>query len=95
MSEIQQHKLLYLIKRIADTGKISDKTKFRNEGNAIFTFKPKPDRFLCFFQEGKKIIITNGFVKKQDKLPKKEKEKALTLKKKYLERVTEGKYYES
>jgi len=64
MGESPQDKLFYLLKRMADFGKISDKTKFRNEGNSIYAFKPQPHRFLCFFTSGKKIIITNGFYKK-------------------------------
>jgi len=72
-----QRKLLYLIKRIGDFGKISDKTKFMNENDGIYAFKPKPDRFLSFFTTGKKIVITNAFIKKTQKLPRNEKELAL------------------
>jgi hypothetical protein len=68
---------LMLFKRIADFGRISDITKFRNEGGKIFSFKPQPDRFLSFFYVGKKIVVTNGFRKKAQKLPKKEKEEEL------------------
>jgi hypothetical protein len=53
-----------LFKRIGDFGKISDITKFRNEGEKKFAFKPQQDRFLSFFFVGKKIIVTNGFRKK-------------------------------
>ena len=45
----QQMKLLYLVKRMGDFGKISDKTKFNFEEDGIWAFKPKPDRFLSFF----------------------------------------------
>lgn len=82
------------MKRIGDAGKINDKTKFRNEGDKIYAFKPKPDRFLCFFFRGGKVIVTNSFEKKQDKLPKPEKNRALERMKNYTERVKEGKYYE-
>ena len=44
-----QDSLLMLFKRMGDCGKIFDKTKFNNEGDGIFAFKPKPERFLCFF----------------------------------------------
>ena len=60
-------KFLYLLKRMGDIGKINDTTKFNNEGDKIFAFKPKPDRFLCFFDRKGKIIITNAFSKKQQK----------------------------
>jgi len=89
-----QAKLFELIKLIADTGEIKNKEKFRNEGDNIYTFKPKPYRFLCFFFEGQKIIITNGFYKNTQKLPKNEKTKALDIKKDYELRIKEGNYYD-
>ena len=90
----QRIKLLYLIKRMGDFGKINDTTKFNNEGDQIFAFKPKPDRFLCFFEKHGKIIITNAFCKKQQKLPKNEKERALAYKESYEKRVKARCYYE-
>jgi len=72
-TEKMQDKFLILVKKIGETGKILDKTKFRYEGDGIYAFKPQPDRYLSFFTDGKKIIVTNGFVKKTDKLPKNEK----------------------
>jgi len=87
-------KLLYLLKRMGDAGKISDTSKFNNEGDKIYAFKPKPDRFLCFFEKEGKIIITNAFCKKQQKLPEKEKLKALESKQNYERRVKKGTYYE-
>ena len=90
----RQDKLLYLIKRIGDYGIINNKQLFRNEGDGIYTFKPKPDRFLCFFFKERKVIVTNGFEKRQDKLPKSEKKKALEMKQDYEIKVKEGKYYE-
>jgi phage-related protein len=75
---------------MADFGKIFDKTKFINEGDGIYAFKPQPDRFLSFFTEGKKIIVTNGFTKKMNKLPKNEKDLAIRLRKDYLERKPGG-----
>ncbi len=94
LSNVQKRKILMLFKRIGDFGKISDITKFRNEGEKIFAFKPHPERFLSFFYSGKKIIVTNGFQKKSQKLPKKEKELALTRRADYESRVEHGDYYE-
>jgi phage-related protein len=88
----RRRKLLILLKRIGDTGRIFDKTKFRHEGDQIYAFKPQPDRYLCFFFTGKKIIITNAFEKKADRLPKKEKHKALIYKEDYEQRIHEGIY---
>ena len=95
LSPLEQQKFFYLVKRIGDFGFISDKTKFRNENDGIYAFKPQPNRFLSFFFEGGKIIITNEFVKKSQKLKKQDKESAISARADYLERIKEGTYYES
>ena len=82
-----------LFMMMAKVGKILNITKFRHEGDGIYAFKPKPDRFLCFFYIGKKIIITNALEKKTDKLSPSEKKKALINQKDYQTRVKEGVYY--
>lgn len=94
LSQERQDKLFVLFKRMGDIGKINNITKFRNEGDKIYAFKPQPDRFLCFFFTGKKIIVTNAFMKKQDKLPESEKERALKLMQDYEARVKQGSYYD-
>jgi phage-related protein len=94
MSNSQKRKLLMLFKRMGDFGRISDKTKFRNENDGIYAFKPQPDRFLSFFTSNKKIIVTEGFIKKSNKLPKSIKDRSLRIESDYLERVKEGSYYE-
>ncbi len=45
-------------------------------GNDIF-------RIFCFFDQGKLIVLANGFQKKTQKTPKKEIEKALKIKNEY------------
>jgi phage-related protein len=40
-------------------------------------------RVFCFFDNGKLVILLNGFTKKSQKTPKKEIEKAIQLKQKY------------
>ena len=84
----QRRKFLVLVKRMGDFGKIFDKTRFRNEGDGIYAFKPRPDRYLSLFTDGNKIIVTNGFTKKTDKLPENEKEYAIKCRQDYLERKT-------
>jgi phage-related protein len=46
------------------------------QGNDIF-------RVFCFFDEGKIIVLSNGFQKKTQKTPKNEIEKALKIKREY------------
>jgi len=94
LSKDGKDKLLKLFYRIDSQGKIFNKELFNYEGDHIFAFKPKPDRFLCFFFAGSKIIVTNAFEKKQDKLPPKEKDKALKLKEDYTNRTRKGTYYD-
>ena len=89
-----QRKALNLFRLMGENGKIHDKTKFRNESDGIYAFKPQPDRYLCFFFKGKKIIVTNAFKKKSQKLPKSEKSRALKARTNYEIRVVEGVYYE-
>lgn len=90
----KQRKLLNLFRLMGEQGKIFDETKFRNVGDGIYAFKPQPDRYLCFFFNGKKIIVTNAFIKKTQKLPQNEKEQALKAYRNYEKRVKEGGYYE-
>lgn len=93
LMEDRKDKAFYLFKVMSNTGKIHNERKFRHEDDQIYAFKPIPDRFLCFFTKGSKIIITNAFEKKTDKLPPREKEKALKCKIDYLNRVKGGTYY--
>lgn len=48
------------------------------QGNDIF-------RIFCFFDEGKWIVLANGFQKKTQKTPKQEIAKALKIKEEYYE----------
>ena len=82
----QKRKFLMLCQRIGDFGKINDITKFRNEGDGIFAFKPQPDRYLAFFKKGSKIIVTNAFKKSGDKMPNNEKSLAVKKREDYLNR---------
>lgn len=40
-------------------------------------------RIFCFFDEGRLIVLANGFQKKSQKTPKKEIDKALKIKEEY------------
>ncbi len=94
MTDVQKRKTLMLFKRMGDFGRINDITKFRSEGDKIFAFKPQPDRYLSFFYAGNKIVLTNAFCKKSDKLPESEKERAINRKRDYESRLKNGEYYE-
>ena len=87
-------RFMKLARLMGEVGKIFDTSKFRNEGDQIMAFKPQPDRFLCFFVVGKRIVVTNGFEKKSQKLPSGEKNRALRAKVDYETRTKKGTYYE-
>ena len=94
LSSDRQKKLFYLLRHLGDKGKIFNIEKFRHEGDQIYAIKPAPDRFLCFFFEGSKIIVTNAYEKKTDKMPPREKEKALKAKTDYIQRCNKETYYD-
>ncbi|MBQ4497299.1 MAG: type II toxin-antitoxin system RelE/ParE family toxin [Spirochaetaceae bacterium] len=85
----QKRKFLMLCQRMGDFGKILDITKFRAEGDGIYVFKPQPDRYLAFFQKGKKIIVTNAYRKASDKMPENEKRLAIKNRADYFARNSE------
>jgi phage-related protein len=90
----RQKKAIHLFYLLGDIGKIFNEEKFRYEGDQVYALKPSPDRFLCFFFEGSKLVITHGYEKKSAKMPAKEKTKALKIKKDYIKRCKGGQYYD-
>ncbi len=90
----RKKKFAQLLKVMGEMGQIRNREKFTTEDDQIYAFKPQPDRFLCFFFTGGKIIITNAYEKKSQKMPPGIKEKALKLKANYIKRVKEGTYYD-
>jgi hypothetical protein len=83
--DVVQASLLFLVKTMADIGHIYDENKFRIEDrqNKIYCFKPRGERFFCFFFTGKKIIITSAYAKKKQKLDRHELKKAIQVRKEY------------
>lgn len=47
------------------------------------TWEGKNYRIFCFFDKGNKIILCNGFIKKDQKTPKQEILKAIKIKEEY------------
>lgn len=91
-----QIKLLALVKYMAQEGRLFDETKFRlvDKKQKIYEFKPLAERFFNFFCEGKKIILTNAYRKKGQKVDQRELARAIDLKEDYESRVQGGVYYE-
>lgn len=89
----RKKKFVHLLYLLGAIGKIFNIGKFRYEGNQIYAIKPSSDRFMCFFFEGSKIIITNAYEKKSAKMPPSEKQRALKAKNDYVQRCRKGTYY--
>lgn len=68
-------KVQALLERMADHGEICNREKFKKVKGQIWEFKSFQIRLLCF-QDGKNWVLTHGFVKKQDQIPKREIERA-------------------
>jgi len=78
-----QIKLAALFKYLGDIGKIFNEQKFKHltGTDQLFEFKADQGRVLCFFFIGGRVILTHGFLKKVDKTPKSEIERAEKIKK--------------
>ncbi len=88
-SEVQD-KIDWVIGLVRSLEMIPEKFFKHIEGtNGLFEIRIKSGsdifRIFCFFDEGKLVILLNGFQKKSDKTPKNEIEKAERLKQKYYE----------
>jgi len=90
-------KLLALVKYMAEEGRIFDERKFRsvNKKEKIYEFKPMADRYFNFFYECRKIIITNAYRKKGQKVDPRELARAIAMKRDYESRVKGDAYYET
>lgn len=94
LNPIQKEKIFYLFRLFGEMGKIKNKEKFRYEGDQIYAFKASANRFLCFFFDGKKVIVTSAYKKESTKIPYREKKKALKAKDDYEKRNKTGSYYD-
>lgn len=72
----QRAKILKVINRYADFGKIFNKEKFKKVGGSIFEFKDFQTRILMYQCDRRCIVLTHGFIKKGGRTPKKEIDKA-------------------
>ena len=84
LDESDKKKTLRLLTRTADNGLYINEEKFRKiKGEDLWEFKSDQVRIFCFFDKGRIIILSNGFVKKSAKTPKNQIEKAKRLLTKY------------
>lgn len=82
-----QSKIFPLLQLFADKGEIRNDEKFKLEEKPIFVFKSYQVRLYCFFYpkaSKKTLVLTHGYIKKKNKVPKIELDKA----KKIFQKVT-------
>lgn len=77
-------KTLALFMRMADTGRIYDRTKFNRETEKVYVFKPQPHRFFCFFVRQRRIVVVSAYQKQGDKAPRREIQRAEHLRTEWL-----------
>ena len=84
-------KLLGIIKILQEKGNRLREPYSKHLDDGIFELRGKVgsdiSRVLYFFYFNKKIILTNGFIKKTQKTPKTEIDKAKKYRSDYLERI--------
>ena len=87
LEDADRARALALFKRMAEVGKIFDKTKFNKETEKLYAFKPQPHRFFCFFVKGKRIYIMSAYQKQGDRAPPQEIKRAENLRIEYMQRI--------
>jgi phage-related protein len=83
--EADKKKVFALLERTAAHGPPHNEQKFRKVEGDLFEFKSFQDRLLCFFQPNSVIILTHGFRKKRERIPRGEIQRAERLRRQYLE----------
>jgi phage-related protein len=86
-----QEKIEYVFKVIRTVDMIPQKfLKHIKSTDGLYEIRVKVGsdiyRIFCCFDEGRIVVLFNGFQKKSQKTPKKEVEKALKLKKEYFDK---------
>lgn len=87
-SDPDYRRLVYLIKRTAEEGTLTNIRQVRSLGDEIYEFKGNGTaRILFFYDEGQLIICSHGFTGKkgsEKKFIKAQKARALTVRSAYL-----------
>lgn len=66
LSKADRDKILRVIRRLADEGKVTNPEQFKKiEGEDFFEFKNFQIRMPCYFHAAGRLIITHGFMKKE------------------------------
>ncbi len=83
-----KEKIDYALNIVMNVQRIPEKF-FKHLGDGVYEIRVKVGsdifRIFCFFDEGKLVIVLNGFQKKSEKTPTSELERAKRLRKEYYE----------
>ena len=71
-----QAKRMRLLERLGNEGGIANPEKFRSVKEGFYEFKSFQIRMPCRFLDGRVVLITHGFHKKRDRMPRQEMERA-------------------
>ena len=69
-------KIMKLIKRLANVGRIYNKEQFEKIEGKIWQFKHYQTRILMYYLAGQRFALTHGYYKKGKRTPKPEIERA-------------------
>lgn len=78
----ERAKFVARFERLGNEGEIRNEEQFRHEDAGIYAIKIPRHRLLCFF-DLRDVVITHGFKKQKDKLPRKELTKAQRIRSSY------------
>jgi hypothetical protein len=86
-----QARFLTLYTRLGDTGRINNTDQFSKFGDDFWEFKAFRYRMPCYYREGRKVVITHGFIKKKEgRAPEQEKRRAEDIQAEYEEKLNLG-----
>lgn len=83
LDEGQQGRIASLIARIAEGGPPKDARKFVHEVDGIHVIKDYQTRIYCFFDDGKRLFLTHGAIKKTNKADPEDLKRARRLRAEY------------
>lgn len=84
LSEKERVRIQTLFDLLADTGRISNKQKFKQlDGTNLYEFIHRDIRFLCFWDSGGRVVLTNMFRKRGQKTPKREIDRGEEIRKEH------------
>lgn len=81
--ESERAKIFKIIKRLADFGVVQNPQQFKKVEGEIWEFKEFQRRILMYYLPDRRIILTHGFIKKGDRTPKTEINRANTIMNEY------------